>query len=136
MPNGSVDSILRTGWQCQHQGAQEDHEARTRLKVQRDSTNEEWSMDFVAARLLDARWFLVQTLVDPFPREFLLDLTDSRLTGPQGGLGVIAGHCRARCAGVRSPSITWQNLESCDGGVGLPIWCSTGLHPSQSPSGK
>jgi hypothetical protein len=81
MPNGSVDSILRTGWQCQHQGAQEDHEARTRLTVQRDSTNEEWSMDFVAARLLDARWFLVRTLVDPFPREFLLDLTDSRLTG-------------------------------------------------------
>jgi putative transposase len=34
--------------------------------------NEKWSMDFVAARLLDGRWFRVLTVVDQFTRECLL----------------------------------------------------------------
>ena len=43
--------------------------------------NEKWSMDFVAARLLDGRWFRVLTVVDQFTRECLLLLADSSLTG-------------------------------------------------------
>jgi putative transposase len=43
--------------------------------------NEKWSMDFVAARLLDGRWFRVLTLVDQFTRECLLLSADSSLTG-------------------------------------------------------
>jgi len=31
--------------------------------------NEKWSMDFVAARLIDGRWFRVLTVVDQFTRE-------------------------------------------------------------------
>jgi len=38
-------------------------------------------MDFVAARLLDGRWFRVLTVVDQFTRECLLLLADSSLTG-------------------------------------------------------
>ena len=61
--------------------------------------NEKWSMDFVAARLLDGRWFRVLTVVDQFTRECLLLLADSSLTG-QGGIGTVAGDRRARCAGI------------------------------------
>ncbi len=43
--------------------------------------NEKWSMDFVAARLIDVRWFRVLTVVDQFTRECLLLLADSSLTG-------------------------------------------------------
>src|SRR6266478_5669115 len=43
--------------------------------------NEKWSMDFVAARLIDGRWFRVLTVVDQFTRECLLLLADSSLTG-------------------------------------------------------
>jgi putative transposase len=43
--------------------------------------NEKWSMDFVAARLLDGRWFRVLTVVDQFTRECLLLLADSSLSG-------------------------------------------------------
>jgi putative transposase len=38
-------------------------------------------MDFVAARLLDGRWFRVLTVVDQFTRECVLLLADSSLTG-------------------------------------------------------
>jgi putative transposase len=38
-------------------------------------------MDFVAARLIDGRWFRVLTVVDQFTRECLLLLADSSLTG-------------------------------------------------------
>jgi len=41
--------------------------------------NEKWSMDFVAARLVDGRWFRVLTVVDQFTRECLLLLADSSL---------------------------------------------------------
>ena len=61
--------------------------------------NEKWSMDFVAARLLDGRWLRELTVVDQFTRECLLLLADSSLTGPEGGIGmsqVIA----ARGAGI------------------------------------
>jgi putative transposase len=57
-------------------------------------------MDFVAARLLDGRWFRVLTVVDQFTRECLLLLVDSSLTGQKGGLGTVAGDRRARNAGV------------------------------------
>ena len=43
--------------------------------------NEKWSMDCVAARLLDGRWFRVLTVVDQFTRECVLLLADSSLTG-------------------------------------------------------
>jgi putative transposase len=43
--------------------------------------NEKWSMDFVAARLLDGRWFRVLTVVDQFTRECLVLLADNSLSG-------------------------------------------------------
>src|SRR6202034_3019497 len=50
--------------------------------------NVKWSMDFVAARLLDGRWFRVLTVVDQFTRECLLLLADSSLTGHQVALAL------------------------------------------------
>ena len=50
--------------------------------------NEKWSMDFVAARLLDGRWFRVLTVVDQFTRECLLLLADSSLTGQKVALAL------------------------------------------------
>ena len=43
--------------------------------------NQKWAMDFIAARLLDGRWFRVLTAVDLFTRESLVLLADSSLTG-------------------------------------------------------
>jgi putative transposase len=55
---------------------------RARVPMQRATRpNEKWSMDFVAARLLDGRWFRVLTVVDQFTRECVLLLADSSLTG-------------------------------------------------------
>jgi putative transposase len=50
--------------------------------------NEKWSMDFVAARLLDGRWFRVLTVVDQFTRECLLLLADSSLSGHKVALAL------------------------------------------------
>ena len=50
--------------------------------------NEKWSMDFVAARLIDGRWFRVLTVVDQFTRECLLLLADSSLTGHKVALAL------------------------------------------------
>ncbi len=50
--------------------------------------NEKWSMDFIAARLLDGRWFRVLTVVDQFTRECLLLLADSSLTGHKVALAL------------------------------------------------
>jgi hypothetical protein len=50
--------------------------------------NEKWSMDFVAARLLDERWFRVLTVVDQFTRECLALLADSSLTGHKVALAL------------------------------------------------
>jgi putative transposase len=50
--------------------------------------NDKWSMDFVAARLLDGRWFRVLTVVDQFTRECLLLLADSSLNGQKVALGL------------------------------------------------
>jgi putative transposase len=50
--------------------------------------NEKWSMDFVAARLLDGRWFRVLTVVDQFTRECLLLVADSSLTGQKVALAL------------------------------------------------
>jgi putative transposase len=50
--------------------------------------NERWSMDFVAARLIDGRWFRVLTVVDQFTRECLLLLADSSLTGHKVALAL------------------------------------------------
>jgi putative transposase len=60
---------------------------RARVPAQRATRpNEKWSMDFVAARLLDGRWFRVLTVVDQFTRECLLLLGDSsRLTVIRAG---------------------------------------------------
>ena len=45
-------------------------------------------MDFVAARLLDGRWFRVLTVVDQFTRECLVPLADSSLTGNKVALAL------------------------------------------------
>jgi putative transposase len=50
--------------------------------------NEKWSMDFVAARFLDGRWFRVLTVVDQFTRECLLLLGDGSLTGHKVALAL------------------------------------------------
>jgi putative transposase len=52
--------------------------------------NEKWSMDFIAARLLDGRWFRVLTVVDQFTRECLLLLADSSLSGQKVALALSA----------------------------------------------
>jgi putative transposase len=51
--------------------------------------NEKWSMDFVAARLLDGRWFRVLTVVDQFTRECLILLADRSLTGQKVALALV-----------------------------------------------
>jgi putative transposase len=62
---------------------------RARLPALRATRpNEKWSMDFVAARLLDGRWFRVLTVVDQFTRECLLLLADSSLTGHKVALAL------------------------------------------------
>jgi putative transposase len=62
---------------------------RTRVPaVKAVRPNEKWSMDFVAARLLDGRWFRVLTVVDQFTRECLLLLADSSLTGQRVARGL------------------------------------------------
>jgi putative transposase len=63
-------------------------------------------MDFVAARLLDGRWFRVLTVVDQFTRECLLLLADSSLTGQKVALA-LAQVIAARGAQV---SITVDNV--------------------------
>ena len=45
-------------------------------------------MDFVAARLLDGRWFRVLTVVDQFTRECLVLLADSSLSGHKVALAL------------------------------------------------
>src|SRR5271156_2493970 len=50
--------------------------------------NERWSMDFVAARLIDGRWFRVLTVVDQFTRECVLLLADSSLSGHKVALAL------------------------------------------------
>ncbi len=45
-------------------------------------------MDFVAARLLDGRWFRVLTVIDQFTRECVLLLADSSLTGHKVALAL------------------------------------------------
>jgi putative transposase len=45
-------------------------------------------MDFVAARLVDGRWFRVLTVVDQFTRECLLLLADRSLTGHKVALAL------------------------------------------------
>jgi len=50
--------------------------------------NERWSMDFIAARLIDGRWFRVLTVVDQFTRECVLLLADSSLTGRKVALAL------------------------------------------------
>ena len=45
-------------------------------------------MDFVAARLIDGRWFRVLTVVDQFTRECVLLLADSSLSGHKVALAL------------------------------------------------
>jgi putative transposase len=84
--------------------------------------NEKWSMDFVAARLLDGRWFRVLTVVDQFTRECLLLVADSSLTGHKVAL-TLSQVVAERGAPV---SITVDNgtgiLQSRDGSMGLSVW--------------
>ncbi len=62
---------------------------RARLPALRATRpNEKWSMDFIAARLLDGRWFRVLTVVDQFTRECVLLLADSSLTGQKVALAL------------------------------------------------
>ena len=79
-------------------------------------------MDFVAARLLDGRWFRVLTVVDQFTRECLLLVADSSLTGHKVAL-TLSQVVAERGAPV---SITVDNgtgiLQSRDGSMGLSVW--------------
>jgi putative transposase len=50
--------------------------------------NQRWSLDFVAARLIDGRWFRVLTVVDQFTRERVLLLADSSLNGHKVALAL------------------------------------------------
>ena len=62
---------------------------RTRVPTQAATRpNEKWSMDFVAARLLDGRWFRVLTVVDQFTRECLVLLADRSLSGQKVALAL------------------------------------------------
>jgi putative transposase len=62
---------------------------RARVPMLRASRpNQKWSMDFVAPRLLDGRWFRVLTVVDQFTRECVLLLADSSLTGHKVALAL------------------------------------------------
>jgi putative transposase len=49
--------------------------------VQASRPNEKWAMDFIAARLLDGRWFRVLTVIDQFTRECLACVADISLSG-------------------------------------------------------
>ena len=98
--------------------------------------NEKWSMDFVAARLLDGRWFRVLTVVDQFTRECVLLLADSSLTGQKVALAlsqVIADARRAaldhgrQWHGVRKPS---------DGRLGVSVRRATQFHPARPAGGE
>jgi putative transposase len=51
--------------------------------VQASRPNEKWSMDLVAARLLDGRWFRVLAVAAQCTRECLLLLANSSLSGHQ-----------------------------------------------------
>jgi putative transposase len=68
------------------QGAQEDRAACTRTGAECNATQRKMVNGFVAARLLDGRWFRVLTVVDQFTRECLLLLADSSLTGQKEAL--------------------------------------------------
>ena len=57
-------------------------------------------MDFVAARLIDGRWFRVLTVVDQFTRECLVLLADRALSGQKVALALISGGRRTRSAGL------------------------------------
>ena len=52
--------------------------------------NQQWSMDFVSARLLDNRWFRVLTVIDQYTRECVLLLADQSLTGEKVARGLNA----------------------------------------------
>lgn len=67
--------IVRT--QARKQRAQ-----RQRVALgQAATTNEKWSMDFVAQRLADGRWIRVLTVVDQYTRECLTLHADTALSG-------------------------------------------------------
>ena len=53
--------------------------SRARMPLPRP--NERWSMDFISARLIDARWFRTLTVLDLFTRESLALVADRSLTG-------------------------------------------------------
>jgi putative transposase len=62
---------------------------RTRVPALRAARpNQRWSMDFVAAKLLDGRWFRVLTVVDQFTRECVWLLADSSLNGHKVALAL------------------------------------------------
>jgi transposase InsO family protein len=50
--------------------------------------NQKWSMDFVAARLIDRRWLRVLTVIDQFTRQCVLLLADRSLTGHKVALAL------------------------------------------------
>ena len=62
--------------------------------------NEKWSMDFVAARLLDGRWFRVLGVIDQFTRECLLLLADSSFDWRKSRDGVVSGSHRTRSTSI------------------------------------
>ena len=50
--------------------------------------NQNWSMDFMSAKLLDGRWFRVLTVIDQFTRECLTLVADGALNGHRVALAL------------------------------------------------
>jgi putative transposase len=77
--------------------------------------NDKWSMDFVAARLIDGRWFRVLTVVDQFTRECLVLLADSSLTGQKVALALSNRFARSNQSvrGVHNPSNQSEGGKLC-----------------------
>jgi putative transposase len=83
-------------------------------------TNERWSMDFVAARLLDGGWFRVLTVVDQFTRQCVLLLADGSLNGPKAALG-LSQAIAERCANVDHGRQCGRVRKQNDGRVGVSV---------------
>src|SRR5712692_9389135 len=88
MPSGSIGCTPRTDSQCGPRCARKSPGVSRVPALRATRPNEKWSMDFVAARLLDGRWFRVLTVVDQFTRECVLLLADSSLNGSKAALAL------------------------------------------------
>ena len=135
MPNASTGCTPADGLAVRTKVRKKIARAHVYLRQRPRRPNEKWSMDFVAARLLDGRWFRVLTVVDQFTRECLVLLADSSLSGQKVALAlslVIAERGVPRLDHGRQRH---RILQSRDGSMGLSVWCTTRFHPAR-PTGR